>query len=106
MADAFLHAGGLVGRPPRVPVLRGLVKEGTCLQHLVCFNEKKGRVCDVIFLRSSLRFLLGGLKSIDILNYTIAINVLFLYFILQSQDVDTVKSTTYGLEVGEELFGI
>ena len=108
-ADVFLHVGGLVGHLPRVPGLCGLFEvllpigdawEGSRLQHCVRFNEKKGYVCDGIFPRSSLRFLMGGLDSVYVLEYAIAVSVVFMHFILQSQDVDRVQSTTDSLEVG------
>ena len=92
-ADALLHVVGLVGRLPRVPGLHGIIEflppiggawEVTCLQHCVRCNEHKGRVCDGIHSRSLLRFILGGLESVDVLEDYIAVDVAFLYFILQS----------------------
>ena len=112
--DTFLHVGDLVGRLPHFPGLCGIVEvfppiggvcEGTRLQHCVHCNDQKGRVHDGNFPCSSFRFFLGDLESVYVLEDAIAVDVVLLNFILQSQDVNHVKSTTYGLEVVEELFG-
>ena len=113
-ADTFLYVGGLVYRLSRVPGLHGLVEvfppidgawEGARLQHCVRCNDNKGRVCDGIFPCYLLRFLLGGPKSVDVLKDAIAVDVVFLHFILHIRDVDRVQSTSDGLEVDEGLFG-
>ena len=92
-ATSFLHVGGLAGRLPHVPGLRGLFGvplsiigawEGARLQHCVRCNDQKGRVRDSIFPRSLRQFLLVGLESVHVLDNSIAINMVFLHFILQS----------------------
>ena len=85
-------------RSYNLPVVRG---KSPFLQHCVRCNEQKGRVCDGIFPCSSLQFFLVGLESVYVLEGAITIDVVFLNFILQSQDVDHMQSTTDFLEVGE-----
>ena len=46
---------------------------------------------------------LRGLKRVDVLQNPLAIDIVVLHFILKLQDVDSVQSATYGLEVDEDL---
>ena len=75
----------------------------TCFQHHVCCNHEQIFVGDWVVASSTLPFFLRSLKRVDVIQNTLAIDMVVLHFILNFQDVNSVQYTKDGLEVDKKL---